>query len=1210
MARPLLVVLLCLCLPSPLLALQGWKLDAKSLAQWQAMPNWLANPSSGASLQAVAEGLRFSVPEAGKGMKWRVPARWVNTQRFRFLVVRYRARGLDTRLSDYFIWLNDSSGRANESLYVLRLSDLSSDGKWHVAVADLQALDIRPYLLQLALQVQAMEPNCEVVVGEIAFSDSLPDGFQLPKRSLPPYRETPLPLTALERLQTQPGWLNNPSERAGLRVSQDGITVRVPEPNRGMKWSLSLSAPLSLRQTPYVLVEYRAVGIAPFRDYFLYTAPPDPTLPQSEYHAIWLDELVPDGKWRQLSVRLPEPAVDNLATLAFQVQAAEADAEVTIRSIRFVSYPPAPEKRLEQLLPAGGMRASSKGFMLLNLQASYNLNLRQVVSDPSVREFRFTNATFNAAGTPFRVSTGERNVAAVEGEVGVLSIPTGRVSATEAYFLLASSFPRYEEPAYGGGYLWRIRQPHRFVIELRYADGKRERVFPLRVLSRKHEVVQGLDVYVVPVTGQLVEVRLHDRMRLSEFGVCAVTLNTGKRRFDPRLWQVSLPSTSKLAVLRPSANPEVLQDANGITLQNPNLRVRVQTQPGGQLTELTLLPIHRNTLTKPVPLFRVKSWDGTQTVDSTDYRLAEQRLHEREVQMVWQPPNETFPKVILTFSIDERSALSIDVQLHNIAPTPQRWQFDIPAHWQLRIGEQDVYTYPLRTVIISDAPTDFHYRYGGSLPLQFLDLSNPSLGIGIGLLTKHLEGTDRFVDLQREGEITTLGIRWRGAPIAPGGSQTLPVEVFVHSGDGMATLERYKDWVKTWYRPLAPRKDWFRKVFAFRQDFIAEGLFDFATRTYRFAERLNLAKQAFGAVDYLHIFDWGTTADRGRVGDYDPWGNQLTTPSDFASAVRTLQSNGIPVGLYIEGYLVDERSHIGKAHKQDWGLRMRNGEVEPWAPGSPEFVMCPGVQAWRDYLTDVYRRAHAQTGALGFYIDEFGFTHRDCFADNHNHPPDWNVLRGEGTMTRQIREALPPECIVYTEYFPPDIHTTLQDGSFDYAINSFQLTAQRWMPVPLRLGRFVFPDFKVLQIIVCDYPTGSNEEAIKQVFFNGDGYWLQGDPDTWFTAESLATLRKCIAILRQYADAFCSDDCQPLVPTRMKGVFANRFSSRTTTVWTLYNANWHSVQGEVLAVPHQPGARYLDAWNGKALEPRIVGAQAYLQVAIEPHGVGCVVVKH
>jgi len=42
-------------------------------------------------------------------------------------------------------------------------------------------------------------------------------------------------------------------------------------------------------------------------------------------------------------------------------------------------------------------------------------------------------------------------------------------------------------------------------------------------------------------------------------------------------------------------------------------------------------------------------------------------------------------------------------------------------------------------------------------------------------------------------------------------------------------------------------------------------------------------------------------------------------------------------------------------------------------------------------------------------------------------------------------------------------------------------------------------------------------------------------------------------------------------------------------------------------VPHVDGTRYLDAWDGKELKPRIVGKFAYISLTIEPHGVGCLV---
>lgn len=1206
------------------LTLGWWKIDAKSILNWRPMPDWLANPSANAKVEATDEGLRFSVPEAGKGMKWLINARWVNTTRFRYLVIRYKAVGLDTNRRDYFVWVNDNSRRSQEEQTLIWLNELKSDGQWHYAVADLKVLEIRPYLSHLAIQVQASQPNCEVFVKELAFCDRLSEGVVLPEKPLPPFRERPLPLQTLARLRPQPTWLLNPADSAEVRLTESGLLLRVRGFGRGMKWALEFDLPLQVSDTPYLLVEYRAVGVSPMRDYFVYTAPRKPALPQPNYHAAWLDELVADGNWHRLMVRVPEPAQRELATMAIQVQSESEVAEVVIRSVKFVNRTPEPDKWLEDVLPEAPKRKGK--FVPLDISDRCNIALSQLGLDLPVRDWKFRQRNVVAAGIPFIVSTKDPNAVSLETDegMGAIAVPLNEAEkASEAYLLMAASFPRWEEPSYGGGSLTRIRHPHRFIVEIVYRDGSSELYFPLRVSSRRPEIVCGLDVYVVPLRKPAKEIRLHDRMRLGDFGLCGLTLNLGEPQFGGArdkgqgasgLWDVPSLPVARQAKLAPPKRVSVQHRKDRLILENANLRLVVQLQPP-MLAELWLLPAKRNVLTVPVPLFSVQSWDGKVQATSDDYRWdgeapAEPNVANRQLQVAihLKAPNPSLPDVQIVLRMDEGTTVEMRAVLHNRSQQTQRWHFHLPARWGFRIGENDFYAYPVRTAVISDREISLRFRYSGWLPLQFLDLSAPELSIGLGLMTKDLAGFDWHVELKREGKVTHFGISWHCDPVNPGESVELPpIELFVHGGDWRQSFERYKAWVRTWYQPLVPRKEWFRKVFAFRQDYIDAGLFDFATKTYRFAERVQFAREAFGACDYLHIFDWGATLHRGRTGDYDPWNERLTTAEEFKEAVAKLQSAGVPVGLYIEGYLVDERSRVGKLHGQEWAIRNPEGRIVHWEPGSPEFFMCPGAKGWQDYLAGVYRRVREETGALGFYIDQFGFCDRTCFASAHDHPPDWHVLPGEGQLTRKVRQALPPECVVYTENFPPDIHTVLQDGSFDYAINYFQTTAHRWMPVPVRLGRFVFPDFKVLQIIVCDLPVGTNEEAVRQVFFNGDGFWLQGEPDFWWQPEALSVLRKCIAILREHADAFASDRCEPLVPTLVGGVFANKFEGKGKTVWTLYNANWRSVSDEILAVPHVSGARYIDAWNGVELKPCIVGKTAYLRLTLEPHGVGCVV---
>jgi hypothetical protein len=527
------------------------------------MPDWLANPSANAKVEATDEGLRFFVSETGKGMKWLINARWVNTTRFRYFVVRYKAVGLDTNRRDYFVWVNDNSRRSQEEQTLIWLNELKSDGQWHYAVADLKVLEIRPYLSHLAIQVQASQPNCEVFVKELAFCDRLPEGVVLPEKPLPPFRERLLPLQTLARLRPQPTWLPNPADSAEVRLTESGLLLRVRGFGRGMKWALEFDLPLQVSDTPYLLVEYRAVGVLPMRDYFVYTAPRKPALPQPNYHAAWLDELVADGNWHRLMVKVPEPAQRELATMAIQVQSESEVAEVVIRSIKFVNRPPEPDKWLEDVLPEAPRRKGK--FVPLDISDRCNIALSQLGLDLPVRDWKFRQRNVIAAGIPFIVSTKDLNAVSVETDegMGTIAVPLNEAEkASEAYLLMAASFPRWEEPSYGGGSLTRIRHPHRFVVEIVYRDGSSELYFPLRVSSRRPEIVWGLDVYVVPLRKPAKEIRLHDRMRLGDFGLCGLTLNLGEPQFGANgtrgagrgtggLWDVPSLPVARQAKLAP-----------------------------------------------------------------------------------------------------------------------------------------------------------------------------------------------------------------------------------------------------------------------------------------------------------------------------------------------------------------------------------------------------------------------------------------------------------------------------------------------------------------------------------------------------------------------------------------------------------------------------------------------------------------------------------
>lgn len=160
-----------------------------------------------------------------------------------------------------------------------------------------------------------------------------------------------------------------------------------------MKWSVVVQAdslPHNLRETPFLIVDYRAVGVTALRDYFIYTTPSKPTLPQQSYLAAWLDKLIPDGKRHQLVARLPEPVLDELAMIAVQVQAETPDAEVVIRSVKLASLLPEPTQSLEDLLPTVKTPLLTYAKALpLDLMGRCNLTLGQLAPDLPVRDFLF-----------------------------------------------------------------------------------------------------------------------------------------------------------------------------------------------------------------------------------------------------------------------------------------------------------------------------------------------------------------------------------------------------------------------------------------------------------------------------------------------------------------------------------------------------------------------------------------------------------------------------------------------------------------------------------------------------------------------------------------------------------------------------------------------------------------------------------------------------
>jgi len=139
---------------------------------------------------------------------------------------------------------------------------------------------------------------------------------------------------------------------------------------------------------------------------------------------------------------------------------------------------------------------------------------------------------------------------------------------------------------------------------------------------------------------------------------------------------------------------------------------------------------------------------------------------------------------------------------------------------------------------------------------------------------------------------------------------------------------------------------------------------------------------------------------------------------------------------------------------------------------------------------------------------------------------------------------------------------------------------------------------------------GSHQRELENAFFNGSGMLVWENVfGTWnpWNAQDRATLRRMRPILHLFAGHFTSDAWEPMLPTLVRGVYANAWPGEGATVWTLLNRTGQEVREPVLRVPDGPGARVFDLWRGQEINPEGVGNEALISVPLGPIGAVAVV---
>ncbi|MHB0959087.1 MAG: DUF6259 domain-containing protein [Pirellulaceae bacterium] len=1189
--------------------LAGWAEEAVrddflDVRSWIARPEWLSPHSDKAVLSAEAGIAKFEVAEPGQGMKWwRSFAEPADAELSPWLVLRYRAVNLDVHTPEYVVWLKDG-GTTRDGVNLLKGDRMQADGQWHTLAINLQDAGVVARITAVAVQCFATEAGQGALyIDYLAITDLPPDDAEGIARPRVPTIEHVVDLRDAGKWIVQPAWLGNYTPHHRQTGTSRGLQFQVDDGMMGAKWSRTLDEPLVGAR--YLAMRYRAQNLRNWGDYILHASSADTTT--GEQYVLREGELLADGQWHVAVARVTLPEI---RMLAVQVQASHDNALLEIADLRFLDQKPVITLS-DTFEHVPGWPTLMEGWQTVELPAG-NLSGRDLMRRLGVEGW-LTEDRITASGVPYQLRSGADAVVMTSvREPGEIRVPlSGR--AHEAYLLMAAQFPHHDEPSYSGT-AGQVRHVHRLVGRIAYTDGTREKQFPFAVNARQHAVSRGLHVYSLALdpTKSLLELTLVDAMSRGAFGLAALTLSdtsgpateATRLRPTPESPQHLPPAIRPATITRHEDLLEIQAETIGMIFDlSRGLRVVSVTNLSGAGLEARIAP---------GPLFRVLV-DGVE-MSSEEFvveQITSESTNHGEVTRIDLRCDKTPPPVQVRVWVDvietREIGLRASIELHG--RDPAKTSFLFPELRGLGFGGLPVESWiwcPRRGDVITAASVSLREPYAGAgNPLQIIGAFDPLRGTGLYVMTQDMQAASKFYQVQKNAHGARLAIEY--TPLHD--ALTPRTVIGCCPGDWHAQLARYQEWVADWYQPAAPRKPWFRQVWNFRQQFMhfalptPSGMFDAASKKIQLKEVVAADAAAFGGVDYLHLFDWGWDPVHGRCGDYEPW-DYLGGVESFHRAVEEVKADGIPVGLYIEGILVDPQSLLGKAQGEQW--QMTGPAGQPYSYFAPSYHICPRVPAWQEYLSDTYRRVQQQTGADGFYIDQYGFSGPTywCYNANHGHPVPVTPVLGERDMLQQVRDKLGPDAIIYTEESPTDVNSQYQDGSFTYNISSI---SDDWSPSHVNLYRFAFPSFKTIEIICCDQPLGTNVEAVKRCLFNGEAIWIEGIWDQWFAPEVRAQIALNRRVLHENRQCFAGDHVQPLVPTLRAGLYANQFGQRKDvigkTCWTVYNTHYRTVSAEVLAVEHAPGAQYLDELTGQPLQPRIEGDTAHLTLEIPPRDV-------
>ena len=807
-----------------------------------------------------------------------------------------------------------------------------------------------------------------------------------------------------------------------------------------------------------------------------------------------------------------------------------------------------------------------------------------------------------------------------------IEVPVGR-RASEVFIVMAAELPPSESCYARPSWPRPVDDIETLAVELVYADGERDFAFPYSLADGGFRVRRALGAYVVPAASErtLQSVILHNRLPGRTFSLAAVTVNTSATRVFPKALVSDPPVRVPLASSPPRRDASVVREGDLIRFSNTWYDLVVDCSQGFSVRSVSHHASNVQTVLHPSSGVEVEL--GNTILTGRAFRTESVDIDGRSAIVRLRSSHPTIPlRLLLRLRIDDSPQLTMNLTVESTGTSPLAAAVRFPVLRDITIGRCDDtwMFFPQYRNVISNRHGTYYVPNDCRFPVQVLDIYNPRAGLGLGVITHNRDHRSLDYSMGKSSRGVSAYVQAPGElyPLEPGRSVTLTESVLLfHQGDWHEAVQAYRDWLTT-LPASAPThtRDWFRRLSLLRchqtKKFYswAVPIYEPKTRSYLVDAFVRADTDYLGVTpEVFHFFGWTDLENSWHGHPNGDFRVDAYTggPEALKSAIRQLlEKHAIRTSLYTLSDRCLKNSHFGQQHGQQLAIRNRDGSRQ-----QDEFnwFLCGCSQEWRDHYVEALCRTQRETNVKILYVDVFPFSRGSaCYAPDHGHQVPSHVDQGTYALIRQLRERLPEDVAIWSEYPLPDAAQQYIDGNIHYYCldwhehfgKTYDQTdeAQPFAATPQNVYRYIFPRLKQF-VFLCGISPWSGDS--KFPFFNGEALY----DCSWslYAGQNLDRIKKSLKIQREYADCFSTLRPIPEVATLQREVHANYFPGHERVAWTLFNARYTTVRGPILAVKHRPGATYRDVWNGVPLEPKIVDGQAVLELRLYPQQLGCVV---